>query len=148
MELSVEPKLHSGLGVEQYTTLTSPLRRLLDLLMQGQINQVLRGKGALFSGHELRDYGRQISVVLTRANAVRQLRHRYWLIKYLEGRVGQRLAALVLEKSPWRLLVLLLDVLLITELPLNSGTKAAPGDRISVRLERANALDNVLKLGW
>jgi len=148
MELSVEPKLHSGLGVEQYTTLTSPLRRLLDLLMQGQINQVLRGKGALFPGHELRDYGRQISVVLTRANAVKQLRHRYWLIKYLEGRVGQRFAALVLEKSPWRLLVLLLDVLLIAELPLNSGIKTGAGDRISVRLERANALDNVLKLGW
>ncbi len=148
MELSVEPKLHSGLGVEQYTTLTSPLRRLLDLLMQGQINQVLRGKGALFSGHELRDYGRQITVVPTRANAVRQLRHRYWLIKYLEGKVGQRLAALFLEKSPWRIQVLLLDVLLIADLPLNSGTKAAPGDRISVRLEKASALDNVLKLGW
>ena len=40
-ELSIEAKPHSGLGVSYYTTVTSPIRRLLDLVMQHQINNLV-----------------------------------------------------------------------------------------------------------
>lgn len=45
MSLQTTPKGHSCVGAPQYTTVTSPLRRLLDLIMQLQINHLVMGKG-------------------------------------------------------------------------------------------------------
>ncbi len=148
--LSTDPKPHSGVGTAQYTTVTSPIRRMLDLVMQQQLTHVLEGKGPIFTMGDCRDLCASILAAQARANQVRQLRNRYWLFKYLatEVGVGNRMDALVLEIQPRRIQVLLTDILLEGDLPLNQGPRVSPGDRISVMLAKVNALDNSFRLEW
>ncbi|MFZ5766325.1 MAG: ribonuclease catalytic domain-containing protein [Thermodesulfobacteriota bacterium] len=148
--LSTDPKPHSGVGATQYTTVTSPIRRMLDLAVQQQLTHVLAGKGPLFSLADCRDLAAAIMAAQAKVNQVRQLRHRYWLLKYLatEVGVGNRLDALVLEIQPRRVQVLLTDILLEGDLPISQGQRVSPGDHISVTLGKVSALDNTFRLDW
>lgn len=147
-QLLTVAKAHSGVGVAQYTTVTSPIRRLLDLVMQHQIHGLLRGAGAVFSGDDLREMIAVITTTTSRVNQVRQLRHRYWLLKYLAPKAGSRVNALILNKGPRRVNVVLVDCLLETDLPPSQGVAAKPGDIVPVCLARVKPLDNVLRLEW
>lgn len=149
-QLLTEPKQHSGVGASQYTTVTSPIRRMLDLVVQQQLSHVLQGKGPLYTLSDCRDLSAAILAAQARANQVRLLRHRYWLFKYLaqEVGVGNRLEALVLEIQPRRIQVVLTDILLEGDLPLNQGPNVSPGDRVKVKLAKVNALDNSFRLEW
>jgi len=148
-ELLVYPKPHSGVGVMQYTTVTSPIRRFLDLVMQHQIKQLLSGRGAMFAADELAGIAGDINTVLARVNQVRRRRHRYWLLKYLEQKVGSRVEALLVNKGPKRINLTLLDCLLDADMPPSQAVSGkAPGDVVSLRVAKVDALDNVLRLEW
>jgi exoribonuclease-2 len=147
-DLTVIPKPHSGLGLPAYTTVTSPIRRFLDLAMQMQIMSLLRGKGILFSQARCLDFAAALNRNLVRAMAVRQQRHRFWILRYLEPRQGERVSALVLQRGPQRVALLLSDCLFDVDLPPNPAFPVHAGDTVKVRLARVNALDNVLRLEW
>ena len=147
-ELSTRCKRHSGLGVAAYTTVTSPIRRFLDLVVLHQINSMIRGRGVLFSLEECRDFAAGIQQNLSRAGAVKQQRHRYWLLRYLEGKVGQTVKALVIGRGPRRYNLVLTDCLLDVDLPLNPARPVEPGDEVLIRIDRVSALDNTLRLSW
>ena len=148
MSLSTTPKHHSGVGVPQYTTMTSPIRRLLDLIMQLQINHLVAGKGVFFNKKEMQQFGDTSLNTSIRANQAKHLRHRYWVLKYLELKVGQRLTGLVIDSGPRRTHILLGDFLLDTVMSYNPSMKASPGDTVSVRLGKIDPLGNTLKLEW
>ncbi len=147
-ELLINAQPHSGLGVTQYTTVTSPIRRLLDLVMQHQIHSLVRREEIRFTEEMCKDFTSVIGRTLARANNVRQQRHRYWLLKYLEARKGQPHNALVLESGPKRTFLLLTDILLNIDLPTPTRNRPEPGCRISVKLTRVDALDNTLRFEW
>lgn len=149
-QLLTEAKPHSGVGVSQYTTITSPIRRMLDLVMQQQLTHVLQGKGPLYSLSDCKDFSHAILAAQGRANQVRQQRHRYWLLKYLAMEVGQGrlLDALVLDIQPRRVQVVLTDILLEGDLPRNQGAAVSPGDMIQVKLAKVSPLDNSFRLEW
>lgn len=149
-QLLTDAKPHSGVGVPQYTTITSPIRRMLDLVMQQQLTHVLQGKGPLYSLSDCKDFSNAILAAQSQANQVRQQRHRYWLLKYLSMEVGQGslLDALVLDIQPRRVQVVLTDVLLEGELPRNQGAGVSPGDMIKVKLAKVSPLDNSFRLEW
>ncbi len=147
-KLLTSPKPHSGVGVSQYTTVTSPIRRLLDLVMQQQIKSLLAGQGALYRLEDLNDLGANILTTQSRVNQVRQQRHRYWLLKYLEPKVGERVEALVINRGPKRIQVILTDCLLDGDLPKVQAGAVEPGELVQVKLERVNALDNQLRFAW
>jgi len=147
-ELLISAQPHSGLGVTQYTTITSPIRRLLDLVMQHQIHSLVRREELRFTEEMCKDFTSVIGRTLARANSVRQQRHRYWLLKYLEVRQGIPLTALVLDCGPKRTFLLLTDILLNIDLPTPSRNRPEPGSRVSIKVSRADALDNTLRLEW
>ncbi len=147
-KLTINAQPHSGVGVMQYTTLTSPIRRFLDLLMQQQLISMLKHQGGAFFDWQLEEFSGAILSLQTRANMVSQKRHRYWLLKYLEQRVGQRLEAMVLDRGPKKVIVVLSDILLESELPANQGVSAEPGETIRVKIAKASPLDDVLRLEW
>ncbi len=147
-QLVTKAAQHSCVGVPQYTTVTSPIRRLLDLVMQLQIMSVLQGRGSMFSEAELKNMARDITTVQSKVNLVRQLRHRYWLLKFLAASVGKRVSALVIDKGPKRIQIVLTDCLLDGDLPANQAMHADPGDVISVKVARVSPLDNLLRLEW
>jgi exoribonuclease II len=147
-ELTAHPKPHSGLGLNCYTTITSPIRRFLDTAMQLQISHILSGKGILFSADECKNFVGIIQQKLGRANKVRQYRHRYWILRYLEDQLGEVIPALVVGRSAKGVNVLLMNCLFDAELPFNPSFPVEPGDMIKVKVSKADALDNTLRIEW
>ena len=147
-ELTTRPKEHSGLGLPCYTTVTSPIRRFLDMAMQHQINNPIRSLGILFSEDECRNFSTSVNQNLSRAGMVKQQRHRFWILRYLEQKTGEKLNALVINRGPKRIHLLLTSCLLDFELPSNPAFPVDPGDTVKVRIGRVNALDNILRFEW
>ncbi len=146
--LDTTPKRHDGVGVDQYTTTTSPIRRLLDLVMQHQITGILAGRGSKFTELDLKGTANQISAAQSRLNLVRQQRHRYWLFNYLEKHKDVRFPAFVLDKRNNKIQVVLKDLLLEGELPANQGVHHELGDVIMAKVGAVNALSNSFRLEW
>lgn len=147
-ELLTSAKAHSGLGVEQYTTITSPIRRLLDLLMQHQLHSLIRREDLRFNEKMCKDFTAVITRTLTAAGAVKQQRHRYWLLKYLETRKGTSMNALVIESTPRRVFLLLTDILMDIDVPSPVGLPPEPGSMVQVKVAKVDALDNSVRFEW
>lgn len=147
-ELTTHPKPHSGLGLNCYTTVTSPIRRFLDLIMHHQLANMVSGKGILFSSDECKSFAGIINQNLGRANGVRQQRHRYWILRYLEPQQGDKMQALVVGQGPKRVNLLLTDCFFDIDLPINPAFPVEPGDTVRVQLARVHALDNILRVEW
>ncbi len=147
-ELSTTAKPHSGLGVSHYTTVTSPIRRLLDLVMQHQLDSIIRRKEPCFTEDMCKDFTSVLSRTVTAANNVRHLRQRYWLLKYLSDRKGQLINALVIQVGPRRINLLLTDILMDIDLPKPAGRKISANSTVQVRILKADPLDNVVRFDW
>ena len=148
MHLLTTPKSHSCVGAPQYTTITSPIRRLLDLIMQLQINYLIMGKGVLFSKKDMKHFGSIIQATLEKANQVKYLRQRYWILKYLQVKKSTRLPALIVDSGPKRVHIFLEDFLLDADLPINPAFKVSAGDTVMVKIAKVDPLGNILKLEW
>ena len=148
MSLLTTPKIHSGIGAPQYTTVTSPLRRLLDLVMQIQISSLIRGEGIYFTKKDMKHFGSVILTTLEKANLAKLLRQRYWILKYLETKAGERIPATVIEHGPRRVHLFLEQFLLDVDLALNQAFKVSAGDTILVKLAKIDPLSNILRVEW
>lgn len=147
-ELSTNANPHSGLGVSYYTTVTSPIRRLLDLVMQHQINNMIRRKNLCFTLEMCKDFTSVISRTLATANNVKQQRHRYWLLKYLEERKNSYMDALVIDSGPKRVKLVLIDILMDIDLPATRVPPTEPGSQVQVRPVKVDPLDNSVRFDW
>ena len=148
MSLLTTPKAHSCVGAPQYTTVTSPIRRLLDLIMQLQISHLIKGKGILFSKKDMKHFGSIILTTIEKANQAKYLRQRYWILKYLQAKRGERIPALVIDSGPKRVHFFLEEFLLDADLPLNPSFKVAPGDTVMLKLAKVDPLSNILRFDW
>jgi len=147
-ELSTNPKSHSGLGVSHYTTVTSPIRRLLDLVMQHQLNSIVRRPEPCFPEEMCKDFTSILTRLLSSAQNVRQQRQRYWLLKWLNDRLGQHIEALVIQAGPKRINLLLTDILMDIDLPTPPSQSVSPGSTVKVRIAKADPLDNAVRFEW
>ena len=147
-ELSTVPKAHSGLGVSHYTTVTSPIRRLLDLVMQHQLNSIVRRREPCFTEEMCKDFTSVLSRTLTTANNVRHQRQRYWLLKYLADRQGHSIDALVINAGPRRTNLLLTDIMMDIDLPTPGNGSVSPNTIVQVKVVRSLPLDNVVRFDW
>ncbi len=146
--LGPEPEMHHGLGLEVYTTVTSPLRRALDLLMQQQITSFLKDKMPLHSQEDLEQLSMLLQQGLMSAAAVRQARTRYWLLRHLEQRKGEVLDAWILEVGPRKVMVVLKDYLVPVELPMRNDLALVPDQLVKVKIKRVSPRENILKMDW
>ncbi|KJS01813.1 MAG: ribonuclease R [Desulfobulbaceae bacterium BRH_c16a] len=147
-ELSTTAKSHSGLGVSHYTTVTSPIRRLLDLVMQHQLNSIVRRQEPCFTEEMCRDFTSVLTRTLATANNVRQQRQRYWLLKYLADRQGQNIDAMVIQSGPKRVNLLLTDILMDIDLPAPGVRNTTPGEMVKVRIVKSEPLDGLVRFDW
>ncbi len=143
-------KSHSGVGADCYTTVTSPIRRFLDLVMQHQLVGIISRKGTPFTEKDCKGFVGNILHGVGRANRVRSQRQRYWLLRYLEESVGvgNSMDALVLDIQVRRVQVVLTDILLEGDLPVGQGPHVEAGDMVKVKLAKVSALDNSFRLDW
>ena len=71
-------------------------------------------------------------------------RHRYWLLKYLEAKMGQKEEAIVLGRRKNLYQVLLKEYLVECSLSLQNGYNLKPEDIIQVTIQYVNARKDLL----
>lgn len=141
--LSTEPLHHSGLGLDTYVTATSPIRKYFDLVTQRQLRSCF-GLEAPYTAEEMQQIIHLLETPMSEASRIQYNRNRYWLLKYLESKCGQKEAALVLGRRKIGYLILLTEYMLECVLPLSQGVNLKPEDVIQVTLQHVNARKDVL----
>lgn len=144
-EVSTRPLRHSGLGAEAYLTLTSPIRRFYDLLIEQQLLGALQGR-PLLSQAQLEEIITQVGPTVSKVGLVEELTEQYWILRYLEKRVGSTTTAVILDRFPNKYLIHLSEYLLEVDMTANSSRDFVPGDQILIRVEKASARSGVLKI--
>lgn len=144
--MDLTPSPHWGLGLPCYTFATSPIRRYLDLVIHRQLLAVVSGHPPIYTPDDLEQILTTIEPAMRRAGQLKTRRLRYWLLKHLSSRVGQRLEALVLESMPHRYRLMLPDILLELFMASPATVKLSPGDTVLVRLDRVNPREDQIKV--
>ena len=143
--LGMEPEHHSGLGLEAYVTATSPIRKYYDFVTQRQVRAIL-GLEEPYSIEEIQRIIQLLEQPMSCVLKIQNSRHRYWLLKYLETRIGQKEEAVVLFKRKNRYQILMKEYMIECELPVSSGIDLKPEDLIQIRLQHVNARKDVLSV--
>ena len=103
--ISVKPGVHWGLGLDEYTQVTSPLRRYTDLLCHEQIRAFLKGEKPL-SGEEIL---LRISASDAAASAVTRAEkasRAHWMAVYLLQYCGRQSGHQDMENTAWEAVIL------------------------------------------
>jgi exoribonuclease II len=143
--IGLQPTRHSSLGVDIYTTFTSPLRRYVDLLSHRQLHAYLKCGEPLYNEEQLKTILAEVEAALSRAGAVDHDRRRYWLLRYLGQRQGAVYSGVVLDRFPRNYLVLLPELMQEIDIPVG-GKELAPGDPVQVRIETVQPRAGMLKV--
>ena len=130
--MSLTPELHGGLGVAAYCQSTSPLRRYTDLAVQRQVAARLLDQPLPYDIERIRRVVFETEERMRSLIRIERRRERYWLLRYLQGRIGDVFEAVALEARDRTLRVEVLDLAFQTE--IRTPVNVAPGDSLSVRL--------------
>ena len=144
-EIGTDPQCHSTLGLDCYTTMTSPIRKYMDLVIQRQLKSVLNGSQPEYSEEELKRIITELESTQNRIKMVEQQRLRYWLLRYLERMIGEKVTAMVLDRNHRGYLLLLTDYLLEVN-PSIPNRELQPGDEIMVRVEKVDPRLEILRV--
>jgi exoribonuclease-2 len=145
--LSAKPGPHAGLGLDEYTQVTSPLRRYTDLLAHQQIRAAL-GIGAYSGRASLSEddllpalaAGEAASAATVRAERASR---GHWLAVYLSGMKDSQWEAVVLEKKGAFAAVIIPALGLETQVSLKDGMELnnlAKLALVSVKIPQAAAV--------
>jgi exoribonuclease-2 len=126
---------HSGLGLDAYVTASSPIRKYFDLVTQRQVRAVL-GLEAPYREEDISQIMQQLQQPMSAVSRVQHGRHQYWLLRYLEDKVGEHEEAIVLVRRKHNYQVLLMNYLVECDLPLTGGLNLKPEDVIQVTLQQ------------
>ena len=95
-QVKTAPAPHSGLGLEAYVQVTSPLRRYLDLVVHQQIRAALQGAPSLTTAEILERIG-AVEAMQGPMRQAEQLSVRHWTLVYLLQHPGWRGGAVLVE---------------------------------------------------
>lgn len=144
-ELSTYPSFHSGLGVDYYTTITSPIRRFLDLFVQYQLKSYIQGTSPLSEKETLQILS-ELNTNLQRAIFLQNKREKYFLLKYFQKYLkNEILKGLILEIQNKKAKVYLVDYNLVGEL-IGFKNELFPGEEVKVKIEKVQPHQEILKL--
>jgi exoribonuclease-2 len=129
-----------------YTTVSSPIRRYYDLLVQRQIKTYLSRGAALYTREEIEKKKLVLDPLLKSIELLTRNSTRYWIQKYLAQHVGEKFPALVLDVIRNKYRVLLTDVLLIAEVKRENGHNLHEGQEIMVKIRKSDPWEDYLKV--
>lgn len=127
-KISTVPLPHNFLGVDAYVQVTSPIRRYIDLIIQRQIINHVRGLGSAYKIGELESIYRRVVVETKDKKMVERMRTRFWLCKHLEKKLGDKVLGIVSGVDERAVSVYLVDYMLELKLPVDSEDYVLPKD--------------------
>jgi exoribonuclease-2 len=146
MMLSTTPGNHNSLGLTPYSTFTSPIRRYLDLVVQRQLRSALLEGEKSYSEEDLKSVIIDTEMKQSHINLLQDQRQKYWLLKYLQDKVGETLTALVVRTLVNRTELLLNDYLFETSIPSSSADPLTPGTTVTVKLEQVDPRSGIIRV--
>jgi exoribonuclease-2 len=142
--IDTEARPHASLGVDAYTTASSPIRRYFDVLVQRQVRNFLFNEGLEYDREELEDKRMALEPILKDLEKVKRNRIRYWVQKYLHQHTGETLRAIVLDSLTNRYRLLLSEFLMVVEMKRQSGQLFSEGQALTVRVKKSDPWNDVL----
>ena len=142
------PRPHAGLGLAAYVTISSPLRRYIDLFNQGQVLSFLKSGSPRFSQEELSGMLPLISARSDAAVSVQKQRPRYWKLVYFKQQ-GDKIwyeAAIADENDAFVTVNLQNEAIQLRAKRSLFGEKAMPGQACQVRVGKVYPLNNEIQL--
>ena len=145
-EMGTTPARHSGLGLEVYTQVTSPIRRYVDLLSHFQIKAYLRGESCPFTIEQVKEVAFTAASASYEATLVERQTKRYWALEYLRRHGDEHWNAIVLRwlREEDNLGIILLEDLGL-ELPHRFQTNVELGDRVEVEVVVADPHQDLIR---
>jgi len=137
VRMSTTPGKHVGLGVDQYTWASSPLRRYVDMINQRQLISLVRGEPAPYAANSdvlhaaVHDY----EVASEAYNGFQRSMERYWCLRYIRQEGVSEVTATVLKENLVRFDTLPL-VMRVPSLP-----EVPPGTQVSLGLSDIDLLE-------
>ncbi|MBN1102731.1 MAG: RNB domain-containing ribonuclease [Deltaproteobacteria bacterium] len=148
LEIRTAPKPHSGLGLDVYTNVSSPIRRYFDLVIQRQIGSSLSGAVPPYTTEDLEGIRLSLESMLRELEKMKRNRLRYWILKHLLQHTGETFPALVLGVGKSKYRIVLTDFLLITEMKRLEGQSLVEGQRITVRVRKSDPWNDTLRMEY
>jgi len=137
--LSTRPGQHSGLGLDTYIQVTSPLRRYTDLLAHLQIRAVLRGETPL-GADEVSARMNAGEAAITAVNQAERASRAHWTMVYLADKKDSVCDAVwdaaALEKKGNRWTAIIPSLALETQIPLRK--EMSPNGTLKLVLKSVN----------
>ncbi|MDM8552104.1 RNB domain-containing ribonuclease [Desulfobacterales bacterium HSG2] len=143
--LGREPERHSGLGLDAYVTATSPIRKYSDLITQRQIRAVF-GLEEPYTPEKINHAIQVLEQPMSSVSRVQFRRKRYWMLKHLEGRIGEQEEAIILNRRRNDYVVLLTEYMTECLLPISGGINLKPEDVVQVTIQHASARKDALSV--
>lgn len=145
--LDCQPKRHAALACEAYATLTSPIRRYIDLVNMAQVESHLATGTPRLDLAALEALATHLSARNQEVGQVQRFRPRYWKLLYLAQHRKQPFQAVVVEDAGPYPTLSLPDLQITVRLPRNMlGEKIHPGMPVEVLFGRIDPLTNELKV--
>ena len=143
--LRTGPEKHYGLGLDAYVTATSPIRKYFDLVTQRQIRSLL-GLESAYTEKEIEEIIEHLNTPMANVGRIQFRRNRYWLLKFLEKRIGKKEEAIVLQRRRNVYSILLTAYMIECSLPQSSGIDLKPEDLVQVTIQHVSARKNTLSV--
>jgi len=148
LEIDAKPRAHSGLGLDVYTNVSSPIRRYFDLIIQRQIIHSLLNVSPPYTTDDLDKKRMVLEPMLRELERLKRNRLRYWILKWLLQQSKKTFDALILAATKSKYRIALADSLLITEMKRQNGQDLQEGQRILVRVKKVDPWEDILRLEY
>lgn len=143
-QIGTTPAVHSALGLDIYTQITSPLRRYHDLQMHHQIKHHLVHGTPLFDEERLQMIAASAQESSGNSRKCERESTRYWLLRYLEARKGQQVSGQIVREFNRRSFVELDETLLSA--PVQASPPLPLGTPVHVTIGHVDARRDILSV--
>lgn len=132
--LSTHPQPHTGLGLDLYTQISSPIRRYADLVIQRQLAAQMDGEPFPYTLEELFEVVGTVDRTAFQNRGLEREENRHWLLEYAKRNLLEETHSAVVVQQNGRMLFAELEAigergLLHTRQPLKLG------ERVNVRIK-------------
>ena len=134
--MTVKAEPHQGLGVDQYSWSTSPLRRAVDLVNQRQIISVVQGQAPVYpqGSDDIVVVMRNFDLTYNAYGEFQTRMERYWCLQYLLQEGLHEIGATV-----WRENLVRLDGMPLM-VKVHGMPELAPGSRVLIEIQKVDTL--------
>ena len=137
-KLSVKHSLHSGLGLEAYLRVTSPMRRYLDLLVQQQLVRFIT-KNDLLNETDIKERIKAVNASMSKINkATRQSVEHFRCVYFKQNKQWEG-EGVIVETKGQKASVLIPELAMITQIKFKS--KVDLEERIKLKVSSSNLLE-------